>query len=69
MKIKKILDRNRRDLQCLYVCEDCGAEHEAYGYDDSYFHNEVVPKMACKECGHVGSDTVMEPRYPEGMAV
>ena len=51
MKIKKILWQNRRDFRAVYVCEHCGYEEEGSGYDDKYFHGNVIPKKECAKCG------------------
>lgn len=50
MKIKKIHWQNRRDFKATYICEHCDHEQEGSGYDDSYFHNNVIPKMKCDKC-------------------
>ena len=58
MKILKIKSRNRRDFWAEYQCEACGyVDKYGTGYDDAYFHNEVIPAMECPECG-VASNTV-----------
>lgn len=51
MKIKKIVRRHRRDFFAIYECEHCEHEHEGQGYDDSYFHQTVIPEMECQNCG------------------
>ena len=51
MFIKKFVSRSRRDFHAIYKCEFCGHEEERYGYDDGNFHNNVIPKMICKNCG------------------
>jgi rubrerythrin len=52
MKIKKMLSIHRRDFWADYECEFCGhVESNKRGYDDSYFHNEVIPNMVCPKCG------------------
>ena len=52
MKIKQIKSQSRRDFTADYECEHCGfIEKDSYGYDDSNFHNNVIPKMKCDECG------------------
>ncbi len=51
MKIKKITCQNRRDFSAIYKCEHCGHEKEGSGYDDTYFHQKVIPKMKCESCG------------------
>lgn len=51
MKIKTIKSQHRRDFTAVYECEHCGYTHEGSGYDDSYFHTQVIPDMKCAECG------------------
>lgn len=71
MKIKKILYRNRRDFNAIYVCEHCGYEEKRYGYDDTYFHREVIPNMKCKQCGKIAPKDY-EPiptKYPDSKTV
>jgi primosomal protein N' len=54
MKVKKITSRNRRDFWADMECESCGhIEKNVSGYDDAYFHNNVIPKMKCKKCGEI----------------
>ena len=70
MKIKKITSRNRRDFNADLVCEKCGAVEENVScYDDSYFHENVIPKMECKECGASGCSEIRKPRYPDGVQI
>jgi len=56
MKIKKIISQDRRDFTAIYECEHCGATEEGYGYDDKNFHNNVIPKIACKKCGKIAPE-------------
>lgn len=56
MKIQTILNQNRRDFTAIYECEHCGATEEKHGYDDTYFHQEIIPKMKCKQCGKTASN-------------
>lgn len=71
MKIKTIESQYRRDFYAIYECENCGHEERASGYDDSYFHQNVIPAMKCKKCGASASDDYrpLAPKYPEGMQV
>lgn len=75
MKIKTIKDQIRRDFTAVYECQFCGNTYEGSGYDDSYFHQKVVPDMECKKCGKSTNSEPGEkprplaPRYPEGMEV
>ena len=50
MKIKVIVNQHRRDFYAIYVCEHCGFEKKAAGYDDWHFHHNVLPKMTCDAC-------------------
>jgi ribosomal protein L37AE/L43A len=50
MEIKKILSQHRRDFTAIYKCEHCENETESSGYDDSYFHQKVIPNMECSKC-------------------
>lgn len=53
MKIRKITYQHRRDFKAIYECEHCGYidEVDSWGYDDTYFHKNVIPKMKCPKCG------------------
>ena len=71
MRIKQILNQHRRDFQAIYECEHCGYIHTSSGYDDSYFHKEVIPKMYCAKCGET-ADASYIPRstkYDDGVRV
>jgi len=71
MKIKTIISQNRRDFQAIYVCEHCNEEENGSGYDDSYFHNEVIPKRKCKKCGKSADENyrALATKYPDGMQI
>jgi DNA-directed RNA polymerase subunit RPC12/RpoP len=74
MKIKSITNQHRRDFTAIYQCEGCGAEHTGGGYDDDYFHDNVIPEMKCKACGKTGAEcgaayVSQEPKYLAGMQV
>ena len=71
MKIKKILNQHRRDFTAIYECEHCGFENKADGYDDSFFHRNVIPSMECHNCGKKGSDDYrpLTTKYPDGFQV
>jgi hypothetical protein len=68
MKIKKILNQNRRDFRAIYGREHCGHEEEAGGYDDTNFHVNVIPKMKCSQCGKMASEDYrpLATKYPDG---
>lgn len=75
MKIKEIVSQHRRDFTAKYECQFCGDIYEGSGYDDSYFHQNVVPDMKCKKCGKSSNSEPQEkPRplttkYPDHMDV
>ena len=71
MKIKEIISRNRRDFHAIYECEHCGHEYKQGGYDDSNFHQNVIPAMRCPKCEKTASEnyTPLATRYPDGMIV
>ena len=37
------------------------------GYDDAYFHKEVIPAMRCSECGKSSDAVSSSPDVPEGV--
>jgi hypothetical protein len=65
MKIQKIKSQSRRDFTAIYECEHCSATHEGYGYDDTNFHQNVIPQMPCKACGKTASEDyrALAPKY------
>lgn len=71
MIIKEILSQNRRDFTAIYECEHCGDTYEGNGYDDSNFHQNIVPDKKCKKCGKTAKDTYrpLATRYPDGKSV
>ena len=71
MKIEKITSQSRRDFTAIYVCEHCGFEKKGYGYDDTNFHQNVIPEMKCDKCGKI-APVDYRPRttkYPDSMVV
>jgi len=71
MKIKEITRQHRRDFTAIYKCEHCGHEEKSSGYDDAYFHNNVIPNMKCKKCQKKAPKNYkpMATKYPEGQVV
>lgn len=71
MKIKSIESQNRRDFTAIYVCEHCAAEKRARGYDDDYFHRNVIPSMKCDGCGKTAGDDYrpLSTKYPSDAVV
>ena len=72
MRILKIISQYRRDFYADYQCEHCGhIEHNKAGYDDTYFHTDVIPEMICKKCGKKSGDDYrpLTTKYPDGMQV
>ena len=71
MKIQKIISQMRRDFTAIYECEHCGATHEGSGYDDSNFHQNVIPTFKCNKCGKTADDDYrpLTTKYPDGQVV
>lgn len=64
MRIKTKISQHRRDFRAVYVCEHCGHEMESHGYDDAYFHQNVIPDMRCGECGRKAAAPSSVPDVP-----
>lgn len=71
MRIKDIIHQSRRDFTAIYECEHCSHQTKGGGYDDRYFHEKVIPAMACTQCGKVASESYrpLTTKYPEGYQV
>jgi len=71
MKIKEITSQHRRDFWCIYECEHCGHTEKETGYDDSYFHQNVIPEMKCKKCGKTASINYrpLATKYPDSQHI
>ena len=71
MKIKEIKSQNRRDFTGIYICEHCNHEQTGSGYDDSYYHQYVIPKIRCEKCGEISPNSYrpLTPKYSDGDTV
>ena len=71
MRIKSITSRSRRDFHAMYECEHCNHIYKDSGYDDNNFHQNVIPKMKCPECGKIADESyqALATKYPDGMSV
>lgn len=72
MYITKIINQHRRDFDAEIKCEHCGATDTLKGgYDDSYYHNEVLPKLKCKKCGKAGGEISIKrnPKYDDSVTI
>jgi len=69
MKIQTKLSQNRRDFTAIYECESCGATKRDYGYDDNYFHSEVIPAMRCATCGATAAGATSTPDVQAGVVL
>lgn len=57
MKIKEIISQHRRDFSAIMVCEHCESEQKLNsGYDDAFYHQNVIPVMKCESCGKTASE-------------
>lgn len=69
MFLKKKIRQHRRDFTAIYACPYCDAEKEADGYDDAYFHERVIPKMQCPQCGKTGGGPQSAPDVPAHVVI
>jgi transcription elongation factor Elf1 len=71
MRIKRLVSQYRRDFAALMECEFCGYQKmNNSGYDDRYYHDNVIPNMRCDKCGEStiskgGEIERRATRYPE----
>ena len=56
MQIKKITTQIRNDIYGVLKCEHCGIEVQFTGYDDDYWHENVLPSKLCPQCNKTGKD-------------
>lgn len=71
MHIKKIISQHRRDFTAIYQCEHCSYEEESTGYDDNFYHRNVIPQMKCKSCGKTADQNYrcLTPKYSQGTVI
>ena len=75
MKITKMISQYRRDFTAEMTCEGCGNKQiDDSGYDDNYYHQNVIPNIKCKKCGEstITLNKPIEPqktKYPEGFQI
>ena len=52
MEIKTYTFEHRNDFKAILECEHCGHEQPLNnGYNDDFYFEHVLPKIACKSCG------------------
>ena len=52
MFIEKILSQHRNDFTASLKCEHCESKQKlGNGYHDAYYHEKVIPAIACHACG------------------
>lgn len=71
MFIREIKWQHRRDFEAEYECEHCGERCISRGYDDTNFHQNVIPTFECPACGKVAGPNYrpLATKYPDGMTV
>lgn len=75
MKIKEMISQYRRDFTALMECEFCGNQvMNNSGYDDRYYHDNVIPNIKCPKCGEStvskgGEIERVATKYPEGFQI
>ncbi len=71
MKIETIIFQSRRDFTAIYKCEHCGYTLKGSGYDDTNFHQNVIPNMLCPKCGKTSPKNYrpLTTKYPDGEVI
>ena len=70
MKIIKSYDFHRRDFWADMECQYCGyVEKEIRCYDDTFFHQQVIPNMVCKNCGKKGEEITTGARFDDNVVM
>jgi len=66
-----MISQHRRDFTAMFICEHCGDKVKRNGYDDAYFHAQVIPQLKCMACGKIAPvEYVPQPtKYAEGKVV
>lgn len=68
-----MISQNRRDFTSEMTCERCNSKQiDNSGYDDSYYHNNVIPNIKCKKCNQssitLGEKIIPQTtKYPDGL--
>jgi Zn finger protein HypA/HybF involved in hydrogenase expression len=66
MKILQKTYQHRRDFVADMVCECCGyIEKNVRGYDDTNFHENVIPRRPCPKCGKISGKVTSQPNQPD----
>lgn len=66
MKILQKTYQHRRDFVADMVCEYCGyVEKDVRGYDDTNFHENVIPRRPCPKCGKISGKATSHPNQPD----
>ena len=70
MKIINSYNFSRRDFWADMECQHCGhVEKGVSCYDDSFFHQQVIPDMACKKCGKKGEEITSGARFSDDVVM
>ena len=66
-----MISQSRRDFKAVFECESCEAEETISGYDDTHFHQKVIPDMKCKNCEEKAPAQyrALAPKYAEHQQV
>lgn len=69
MRIKLITFQMGNDFAAVMECEHCQATQKlSSGYNDSFYHQQVIPAMTCKSCGKNRAGIVPETINTNGLA-
>lgn len=65
MRIKTKISQSRRDFTADMECEACGnIDRLTSGYDDAYYHQNVIPAMKCRACGAASNSQTSSASVP-----
>jgi hypothetical protein len=67
MHIQSIVSQMGNDFTAILACEHCTSTQKlSSGYDDSYYHNNVLPAITCVACGKNRAGDLPDPN-PSGL--
>ena len=62
--------QHRRDFTGTLTCAHCGHQEELRdGYDDAFYHEQVIPNMECPRCGKTGGGVATAPDVPAHVVI
>lgn len=70
MKIIYNYGFNRRDFYADIECQFCGnIEKRVRCYDNTFFHQQVIPNMECKKCDKKSLEITSRARFDDNVVM